>query len=451
MTAAQGKSSPRRVGNFEILQEIGQGGMGVIYLARQPALDRLVVLKKVRRDLVTDPSMIERFQREARAAAAVHHQNVVAVYDCFEFRGDHYIAQELVDGADLQALLERVGRLEPRIAGLIALELVRGLEEIHARGIVHRDLKPANILIGSGGETKIADFGIALEGQAPGLTRPGTLVGSVPYMSPEQMLGSPVDYRSDLFSFGVVLYEMVTGAPPFQQSSDDSTDSLLERIQGGHYDPPRKRVPHIPRHLARLIRACLHAKPPRRLQSATAARLYLERRLGVASPADCRRHIAHYFAQCGVYPATDDRTSPQPAARGLGRRRIPRYAWLVPAAAAALTVAFGLTGGWRFPTGGDPATPTPETNSGARPAVTKTVAMPVRPAQVRFVAHPWAEIRLEDGTRFHTPRATPLAMQAGRHTVVFEHPRFGQAEYVVALEPGEERLIRHAFEGVPQP
>jgi serine/threonine protein kinase len=451
VTTAQSKSGPRKLGNFEILQEIGQGGMGVIYLARQPALDRLVVLKKVRRDLVTDPSMIERFQREARAAAAVHHQNVVAVYDCFEFRGDHYIAQELVDGADLHALLERVGRLEPRIAGLIALELVRGLEEIHARGIVHRDLKPANILIGCGGETKIADFGIALEGQGPGLTRPGTLVGSVPYMSPEQMLGSPADYRSDLFSFGVLLYEMVTGAPPFQQSSDEATDSLLERIQDGRYAPARKHVPHVPRHLARLIRACLRAKPARRLQSATEARTYLERRLGVASPADCRRNIALYFAQCGVYPATDDRTSPQPTSRGLRRRRIPKYAWLIPAAAAALTIVFGVAGGWRSATDGDRAAPTPESRPGARPATTTAAAVPARPAQVRFVARPWAEIRLEDGTRFHTPRAAPLAMQAGRHTIVFEHPRFGQAEYVVALEPGEERLVRHTFEGVPQP
>src|SRR5262245_7233174 len=120
--------------------------MGVVYLARQPALERLVVLKKIRRELLIDPSMLGRFQREARAAAAVHHHNVVAVYDCFEARGDHYIAQELVRGADLRSILAKLGRLDPAVAAHVALEIARGLEEIHASGIVHRDLKPANVL-----------------------------------------------------------------------------------------------------------------------------------------------------------------------------------------------------------------------------------------------------------------------------------------------------------------
>jgi serine/threonine-protein kinase len=451
VTAARANPSGKKLGSFEILREIGQGGMGVIYLARQPVLDRLVVMKMVRRDLLSDPSIIERFQREARAAAAVHHQNVVAVYDCFDFRGDHYIAQELVDGADLQALLESIGRIDPHIAATIALELLRGLEEIHARGIVHRDLKPANILVGCGGEAKIADFGIALEGQAPGLTRPGTLVGSVPYMSPEQMLGSPVDYRSDLFSFGVVLYEMLTGVPPFRQAADEATDSLLERIRNGRYAPPRKCVPHVPRYLSRLIRGCLRAKPSRRIQSATAARLYLERRLGAGSPADCRRDIAVYFAQCGVYPATDDRTAPMPLPREPQRGRIPKYAWLIPAGGAALVVALALAGGWFSVGDADRPAVNPPLRTASRPEALPAAAAADRPAQVRFAAHPWAEIRLENGTRFHTPRAAPVALPAGRHTIVFEHPRYGRAEYVVEVEPGEERLVHHTYDGAPQP
>jgi len=138
----QSRRRPKKLGSFEILEEIGQGGMGIVYLARQPDLDRPVVVKKMLRGLTVDPSAVERFQREARAAAAVHHQNVVAVYDCFSIRGDHYIAEEYVDGPDLRSVLDEAKRLEPRIAALIALEIVRGLEEIHARGIVHRDLKP---------------------------------------------------------------------------------------------------------------------------------------------------------------------------------------------------------------------------------------------------------------------------------------------------------------------
>ncbi|MDX1390439.1 MAG: serine/threonine-protein kinase, partial [Acidobacteriota bacterium] len=263
--------------------------MGVVYLARQPALERSVVLKKMRQDLGSDPNQVERFQREARAAATIHHQNVVAVYDCFTARGDHYIAQEYVDGADLRAILGRTRRLDARVTALIALEIASGLEEIHARGIVHRDLKPSNIIVGRGGEAKIADFGIAIERRGAGLTRPGTMLGSVPYMSPEQMLGERVDHRSDLFSFGILLYEMLTGVPPYQESGENATDTLVERMQSGRYVSPRKLVPGVPWYLLWLIRRCLQGKPSRRIGSAMHVRRHLERWLGRVSPADCRR------------------------------------------------------------------------------------------------------------------------------------------------------------------
>ncbi len=269
--------------------------MGVVYLARQPALGRFVVLKKIRGDLGSDANILERFQREARAAAGVHHQNVVAVYDCFSIRGDHYIAQEYVDGQDLRTVLSKLERLDPHIAHLIALEIARALEEIHAGGIVHRDLKPANILLGKDGETKIADFGIALEGNGGGLTRPGTVVGSVPYLSPEQMLGERIDCRSDLFQFGILLYEMVAGAPPFEESNGDDCDTLLERMQRGLYASPRKGAGSLPGHLVRLIKGCLRARPAKRIPSATHIRRRLERRLGNISPVDCRQAIADYL------------------------------------------------------------------------------------------------------------------------------------------------------------
>ncbi len=448
MATVPEKTRPKKLGNFEILQEIGQGGMGVVYLARQPTLERLIVLKKIRRELLFDASMIERFRREARAAAAVHHQNVVAVHDCFEFRGDHYIAQEFVDGPDLHAILLHVGPLDPRITALIGLEVVRGLEEIHARGIVHRDLKPANILISNQGETKIADFGIAHGGKWEGLTRPGTLVGSVPYMSPEQMLGKQVDYRSDLFSFGIMLYEMIVGEPPFLENSDDSTETLLERIEDERYD---KRVRGAPRYLARLIRACLRAKPTRRIQTAMRARRELEKRLGGVSPADCRRRIALYFQSCDVFQVSENRTVIRSAPAETKRNRIKKYGWLVPAAAAAAMVAFGMIGGQGE--GAGDAVRKPErrvVTAPPTPAVVPAVATS-GPARLRFAAVPWAEIRLQDGTRFYTPRAAPIEIESGRHTIVFEHPRFGTAEIVVDLEPGENRLIHHVFNGAPRP
>ena len=447
MATVQEKARTKKLGNFEVLQEIGQGGMGIVYLARQPTLDRQIVLKKIRRELLVDPSMIERFQREARAAARVHHQNVVAVYDCFEFRGDHYIAQEFVDGPDLHAILCHVKRLPARIAALIGLEVLRGLEEIHARGIVHRDLKPANILVGTEGEIKIADFGIAHGGKWQGLTRPGTLVGSVPYMSPEQMLGKQVDYRSDLFSFGVMLYEMFAGQPPFLQDSSDSTDTLLERLENESYD---RRVAGAPRYLARLIRACLRARPSSRIQTAMHARRELERRLGGVSPTDCRRRIALYFQSCDVFQTSDDRTVIRNAPMKPRINRIRRYGWLLPAGAAAAMLAYGVLGGRDEPAAPVRQPPIRVRVAPQTPAVVPAT-IPSGPARLRFAAVPWAEIRLEDGRACHTRRAAPIEIVSGRHTIVFEHPRFGTAEIVVELQPGENRLVHHVFDGARRP
>jgi len=180
--------APKMIGSYEVDREIGRGGMGVVLLARQPALDRAVVLKSLRRECADDPQLVARFEREAQAAGSVQHQNVVAVHDCFGWRGRSYICQEYVDGTDLAAVLGQIGT-EPRIAGLVALELTRGLEAIHAGGIVHRDLKPANVLLGRDGAVKIADFGIALDGSARALTQTGHSIGTPHYMSPEQLYG----------------------------------------------------------------------------------------------------------------------------------------------------------------------------------------------------------------------------------------------------------------------
>lgn len=343
MSAAPAK----KIGSFEIECELGQGGMGIVYLARQPGLERSAVLKRLRRDLGEDPNLEQRFRREARAAASVHHQNVVAVYDCFDWRGECYIAQEYVEGEDLSAVLGAVRRLSPRVAALIALELARGLEEIHARGIVHRDLKPSNVVLGRGGETKIADFGIALDGGGEALTQTGHALGTPLYMSPEQLLGDRADTRSDLFSLGVVLYEMLTGKRPFAEAEPEQGESLLRRIEAGHFVSPRKLAPETPRALARLVRACLRAKPKRRIRSAKALRRTLERLLGVPAPADCRQEIADWLWEHKVFRPVQGKTAriakQRPRARPWAAplRRIAATA-VAFAALAAAAVATGL-------------------------------------------------------------------------------------------------------------
>ena len=487
MPTVEAPRQARKLGGFEILEEIGQGGMGVVYLARQTTLERAVVLKKMRRDLTLDPSMVERFQREARAAAAVHHQNVVAVYDCFTMRGDHYIAEEYVDGPDLRSVLDEVKRLEPGIAAIIGLQIIRGLEEIHATGIVHRDLKPGNVLLGRAGETKIADFGIALDGKTLGLTRPGMLMGSVPYLSPEQLLGERVDYRSDLFVFGILLYEMITGVPPFSESEEGARDTMLERMQNGRYVAPRKRVDGIPRYLARLIRDCLQAKPARRPTTATDVRRRLERGLGRISPADCRYRIASWLWRSELVEPAEGSTQVLPAevaAAVRGGYRRPLARWVVPATIAGGLIALGAAGsvmglfsGERVAAGprgdaGPAPDPAPQASSeipvprsGAEVAplavpessigIDEAPAVPAAPAPapatVRFAAWPWAEVRIEGGESFLTPRAAPVMLAPGAHKIVFEHPTYGRAEYELDLAPGQERTLLHVFPEAPEP
>jgi len=316
-------TGPRTIGNFAVERELGKGGMGVVLLGRHASLERLAVLKRLRPELSASQELVERFAREARAAAAVHHQNVVAVYDWISWRGEHYIAQEYVDGVDLRAALHELGSVPWRVAALVGLELARGLEAIHARGTVHRDLKPANVLLGRNGDVKIADFGIALDATGDGLTRPGTTIGTPPYVAPEQILGERVDARGDLFALGVLLYELLAGAPPFREPVEGEKDTLLQRIQRARYAPVRKAAPLAPRWLAKLVRSLLRAKPRARPATAQLVRRLLERRLG-AFPTDAKLELASFLWSEGVFQPREGDTvvlsTPAPARAPLLRR-----------------------------------------------------------------------------------------------------------------------------------
>jgi len=325
----------KTIGGYEVEREIGRGGMGVVLLARQPALDRAVVLKSLRRECADDPRLLARFEREAQAAGSVQHQNVVAVHDCFDWRGRSYICQEYVDGTDLAAALGH-GRIEPRIAGLIALELARGLEAIHARGIVHRDLKPANVLLSREGEVKIADFGIALDGAARALTQTGHSVGTPHYMSPEQLYGERVDGRSDLFSLGVVLYEMCTGMPPFE-ADEEAEDGLIRRIEAERFLPPRSLEPRISRALSRIVIRCLRAKAKQRFDSASHLRATLERHVGALTSLEVQREIAAWLSECKLVDVRERETVAAAPATSPPRRGY-RFA-LACAMAVALAIA----------------------------------------------------------------------------------------------------------------
>ncbi|MGI9590605.1 MAG: serine/threonine-protein kinase [Myxococcota bacterium] len=331
----------KTIGSYQVERELGKGGMGVVYVARQPDLDRRVVVKGLRRDFVDDPIASERFIREAQAASAIHHQNVVTVHDCFMVRGERFIALEFVDGVDLATALGQIGRFPSRMAALVALEICRGLEEIHAQGIVHRDLKPSNVLLGRAGEVKIADFGIAIDGSAPALTQTGHAVGTPSYMSPEQLRGARADARSDIFSLGIVLYEMLAGRTPFEVNGERG---LLDTIEAGHHRPVSQTAPATPRAMKKLIRRCLQPKAARRPEDASELRRTLDRQLGAPAPAETRARIAGWLWERGVFEIELDEEATSDATRALVRPEPPqpRRSSPLPWAAAMLLVTAAL-------------------------------------------------------------------------------------------------------------
>ena len=209
-------------GRYELQRRIGRGGMAEVFRARDRLLDRLVAVKILFPEFATDPSFVERFRREAQSAANLNHPNIVGVYDWGKERGTYYIVMEYVDGRSVSDMLRADGPLQPKRAASIAADVAGALGFAHRKGVVHRDVKPGNVLITTTGEIKVADFGIARAMTASSdenLTQTGSVMGTATYFSPEQAQGKPVDPRSDVYSLGVVLFEMVSGKPPFQADS----------------------------------------------------------------------------------------------------------------------------------------------------------------------------------------------------------------------------------------
>ena len=257
------------ISHYRVLQKLGQGGMGVVYLAEDTRLARTVALKTLPPEIARDAHRRRRLLQEARAAAALNHPSIAAIYGLEEQGDELYIVGEYVPGLSLRAMLS-AGPLEIDVVLRIAHDISLGLAAAHAKGIVHRDLKPENVIVTPEGASKILDFGLArVSPPLDGSTRlvetdSGTIVGTVLYMAPEQLEGKDVDYRSDIFSFGVLLYELTTGAHPFQGSSPASTIANVLTTE------PRSvtsRNPLSPPELDRIVRKCMRKLPQHRYQT----------------------------------------------------------------------------------------------------------------------------------------------------------------------------------------
>ncbi len=272
------------LGHYIITGKLGEGGMGVVYEARDTHLDRLVALKLLPHEAVASPVRRQRFIQEAKAASALNHPNIVTVYDIASADGVDYISMELIRGRTIEQLLAR-GPLRLNDALKYAIQIADALAAAHAIGIVHRDLKPGNIMVNDRGDVKILDFGLAKlsdEGDngeqdetrtARAITEEGSVVGSAPYMSPEQAEGRKVDARSDIFSFGSVLYEMLTGRRAFRGANRTATMAAILKEEP---ELPSKLVPQLPREIERIVSRCLRKDLDRRSQSMAEIRIELQ-------------------------------------------------------------------------------------------------------------------------------------------------------------------------------
>jgi len=264
-----------RLGPYEIVAPLGAGGMGEVYRARDTRLERDVAVKVLPESIQGDPEALARFEREAKLVAALSHPNILAIHDVGKDAGVSYAVTELLEGETLRDRLNS-GTVSLRKAISYAREVASGLAAAHGRGIVHRDLKPENVFVRSDGHVKILDFGLARRdalGEAEGAaeaptvarTKPGTILGTVGYMSPEQVRGETADSRTDIFSFGAILYELAYGERAFKAESDVETMTAILREE----PPALRRRGGVPNEIARVIARCLEKKPEERFQSAS--------------------------------------------------------------------------------------------------------------------------------------------------------------------------------------
>ena len=425
-----------RIGTCRVLGEIGSGGMAVVYEAIQEPLNRRVAIKALKPSIAIDSQFAERFEREAHFMASLQHENILHVIDFVKDGRSMYIIMEYVDGIDLYDLLERTPKLPADIAAIITLQLARGLDYAHFRGIIHRDIKPANLMISMQGDVKLMDFGIARHEQFGDLTETGTGLGTPSYMSPEQILGDKLDFRSDIFSVGIVLYQMLTGRKPFVE---DEARTVMQKIRLDRYEIPKRLGVRVPRKLERIMSRCMQKMPANRYPTTQALIDDLNEFLAPRVPMNYNARLVMHLRDIGwmTHEQADEVLSAvAPRVLRTGRRD-NGFLWGVAKAQGLMLAAIlgsGLmvqaaSGRWAGPLEGGLPGSLASTDAGF---------LAVR-------ADPWAHVYVDGVHVVTTPSAASIPLPPGRHYVKYVNPYFASVEHEVVIQPGLTVVDRAAL------
>jgi len=423
-----------KIGNYRILEEIGYGGMAVVYKGVQESLGRTVAIKALRTSMTTEKDAVARFEREATSMASFAHENIITVYDFFPHRGALFIVMEYVEGEDLYDLLERSPRVPPDIVVLIALQVARALDYAHFRGVIHRDVKPANIILSKLGTVKLTDFGIARLGGSD-LTWTGVGLGTPAYMSPEQVTGQRLDGRSDIFSLGVAMYQMATGQKPFEE---DTQLSLLQKVRIHAPPAPRSLNPAIPRELERIISRCMAKSPRDRYGSTQELMGVLEFYLSEHVNLNYRARLLLYLQQEGVLTEDELKSTMTPAMLGTlesrggqRKRRLEVGPVLVTLSGIWMLISVVLLALFAFRPEG--------LGGGADAALHGSMTQTSSTAgKLRVVVDPWAKVEVDGEVRAITPLDRALILSAGEHSVRLINPHHQVARHTVKIKGGEQ-------------
>ena len=410
----------KKIGNYKIIKQLGQGGMATIYLGIQVSLEREVAIKELMPSLVHDQEMVERFKREARASASLTHEGIVNVYDFWKDKNSLYLVMEYLEGENLEDILETIGPLPIPAAAIIGTRVADALHYSHQRGIIHRDVKPSNIFITRRGEVKLTDFGIAYTPQEPTLTQKGMAIGTPAYMSPEQIKGQKPDQRSDIFSLGVVLYELVTGTPPF---SADDDEGVVTKILEKRPRWPKMINGDISWRLQWTILRSMRKNPRRRFQRMGDLKISLEKLLPKTSQR--REHVWTEFIET-VF-------SDEPK-----RPRASFFLLRKPKWAVAILVSVAVILAYSQLKSRDVIHPEKWL---AQIRGKSWLDQAKGFGRVKIVVYPWARVHVDGKYVTTTPTADPIRLAPGKHSLRFTHSTFDDRTMEIEVKPGEERVI----------